>query len=35
MCHSWKNGSHLKKCVAVGKIGHTYKMCHTWKMGHM
>ena len=22
MCHSWLNGSHLEKCVTLGKIGH-------------
>ena len=25
MCHTWKNGSHLKECVTIGKMGRTWK----------
>ena len=34
MCRSWKNRSHLKKCVTVEKMSHTLKkMCHSLKKG--
>ena len=34
MYHNWKNGSHLKKCVTIGKMGQSLKMCALAKMGH-
>ena len=37
--HTWKNGSHLEKCVTLekwvtlGNMDHTRKMLQTWKYG--
>ena len=32
MLHTWKNWSHLKKCLTIGKMGRTWEeIGRTWK----